>query len=135
MKWNCPDGKIRTHILQNVLYMNDLSVCLVSLGQLMRDNDLQIHGTVDDIELYRPAKQNDDCLSVVTFTPWHANSTIYIVSTKGLTPYPNTFISYEIAHRRFAHPGKEVLHRLRDNTERPPHFDESPPESPCKGCA
>ena len=44
-------------------------------------------------------------------------------------------VSYDIAHRRFVHPGKEVLRHLPQNTHGCPEIVGEPSPKPCSGCA
>ena len=75
-----------------------------------------------------------DGSEALRFMPMFPGSTVYWLHSAPPTETVKQ-ISFDIAHRRFAHPGNEVLRRFKDNTLGAPDFEVLPPKSPCQGCA
>lgn len=123
------DGTHGRFVLRNVLYMPDLKERLLSLGQLLVNESMTVSGHAGAITLHH---QNGKDKFV--FWPTGEGSTIYtLVSAPQLNPM--VFITYDVAHRRFAHPGDQVLRRFKGHTMGAPDFEVNSPTNPCKGCA
>ncbi len=135
-------GHKETVRIAPVYHIPDLTARLLSLGQFLR-NGLTVTGDTARISLF-----HDTGEIFMSFHPRNYMDSIYVVWNwpHGLdAPHrqqraanPSTDdIDYDIIHRRFGHPSKQVLRKLPDNVENlPPHVSIPPKDmSPCPGCA
>lgn len=113
--------------LRDVHYIPDLKVRLMSMGQLFVQEDMQVAGDADSISLH-----SRDGQKTLMFWPMHPGSTIYLLMSA--PPLRAFDVTYDIAHRRFAHPGDKVLRRFKGHTQGAPDFELNPPKGPCPGC-
>ena len=124
-------GELLGFYLQDVVYMpthND-GLNLISLGQLLNEG-MTVRGRAGEI-IISDERENVD---VLHFRPRWPGDTVYILYTM-VDRHEQAQVSYDIAHRRFAHPGKEVLQRLPSAVHGFPEVVGEPSSTPCSGCA
>lgn len=134
LRYKAADGSIQTFLLHDVYFLPQANFRLISLGQLMIDEDMTVSGHSRSITV-----RNDK--STLVFTPMFQGSTVYCIKQESeipkqmARPVMSDNISSDIAHRRYAHPGDEVLRRFKNHTKGTPDFEVTPRKSPCPGCA
>jgi len=130
--------KLRTIRLHPVLYIPKLSTRLMSLGVFLRDGH-RLTGDIKLISLWRPRLKE---LSI-TARPRAFGQTIFWVhahssaqETLSVNKATIHLVDYNILHKRFGHPSKEVLRKAQDHTKSFPKGVEYPQHTPlCQGCA
>ena len=125
-----------TLLLKDVHIMpNHPELCIMSPGTLMQSNEnMTLFGRASHLALLENGEE------FIRFRPSFQGATTYVVwdlhDENCGTPVANLQLSFETAHRRFAHPSREVLRRFKQKTIDCPDFNLKPSlKSPCTGCA
>lgn len=130
------DGSIGACNLTGVFYMPDLKERLLSLGLLLLDGGMHVTGHAGGIALHHPHSED-----AMMFSPVQGAGTVFLLDTVPVLLAPavlqpaSSHVSFDVAHRRFAHPSPEVLRHFISNTEGAPRFAGPPPAGLCSGCA
>ena len=129
-------GKIRNVISQiPVYYIPGLSLRLLSIGSLL-NNGMELRGSSSYLMFFIGSKP------LLQFKPHVLGQTLYWLTAQ-LTPAQSLLamssvptVDYDILHRRFAHPSKDVLRHASGNTQNFPSNLSFPKIDPvCPGCA
>ena len=128
---------IMTSQIYPVYHVPGLHGRLLSLGSLLQGG-LSVRGNSTMISLHR----KNSPLSVLEFYKLNEVHTLYFLwstpSTAKTVQSVSTVykVDYDIMHRRFAHPSKDVLRQAKKHTKGFPQDLVFPEETrPCKGCA
>jgi GAG-pre-integrase domain len=111
----------------------------MSVGHLLNDG-LKLEGSSSSLEFSR--KTSSTKWLLLQFKPYCPGQSIYWLSARLTSQHAilamssvNT-VDYDIMHRRFAHPSKDVLRHASGNTQNFPSNMLSPSNDPvCQGCA
>jgi GAG-pre-integrase domain len=111
----------------------------MSVGHLLNDG-LKLEGSSSSLEFSRGTSSTKRLL--LQFKPYCPGQNIYWLSAR-LTSWHAilamssvTTVDYDIMHRRFAHPSKDVLRHASGNTQNFPSNMSFPSNDPvCQGCA
>jgi hypothetical protein len=128
-----------TSRLYPVYYLPGLTHWLMSVGHLLNDG-LKLEGSSSSLEFSAETSLTKQLL--LQFKPHCPGQNIYWLSAK-LTSWHAilamssvTTVDYDIMHRRFAHPSKDVLRHALGNTQNFPSNMSFPSNNPvCQGCA
>lgn len=122
-------GELLGFILHDVVYMpsHERDLSLISLGQLL-NNSMHVRDNAGNIVL------SEEETDILHFRPRYPRDTVFFLHT--IIDRPQIAkVSYDIAHRRFAHSGKEVLQRLQDATRGAPEIVGKLSSQSCGSCA
>ena len=119
--------------LTQVLYMPGTTACLISMGELLL-RDYKVTGDKSGISL--TGKSNH-----LWFGPDPEDEDGVIFGIRSIPTIRSNFIAsvskvdYDIMHRRFGHPSKDVLRRAQKHTLRFPEIHFPSENCVCPGCA
>ena len=120
-------------------YLPALSHRLLSVGHLLNDG-LELKGSSLSLEFL--AKTLSTKWLLMQFRPYFPGQNIYWLSARLtsqhaiLAKFSVTSVDYDIMHRCFAHPSKDVLRHASDNTQNfPSNLSFPSVDSICQGCA
>jgi GAG-pre-integrase domain len=122
-----------------VYYLPGLTHQLMSVGHLLNDG-LELKGSSSSLEFSRGTSSTKQLL--LQFKPYFPGQNIYWLTTRLTSRHAMlamssvTTVDYDIMHRRFAHPSKDVLQHASENTQNFPSNMSFPSNDPvCQGCA
>jgi GAG-pre-integrase domain len=125
--------------LYPVYYLPGLTHQLMSVGHLLNDG-LKLEGSSSSLEFLRRTSSTKWLL--LQFKPYCPGQNIYWLSAKLTSQHAMlamssvTTVDYDIMHRRFAHPSKDVLRHASGNTQNFPSNMSFPSNDPvCQSCA
>jgi GAG-pre-integrase domain len=111
----------------------------MSVGHLL-NNGLKLEGSYSSLEFSRGTSSTKRLL--LQFKPYCPGQNIYWLSARLTSRHAIlamssvTTVDYDIMHRRFAHPSKDVLRHASGNTQNFPSNMSFPSNDPvCQGCA
>jgi hypothetical protein len=134
-------GKKRsiTSRLYPVCYLPGLTHQLMSVGHLLNDG-LELKGSSSSLEFSAGTSSTKRLL--LQFKPYSPGQNIYWLSARLTSQHAIlamssvTTVDYDIMHRHFAHPSKDVLQHASGNTQNFPSNMLFPSNDPvCQGCA
>jgi hypothetical protein len=112
----------------------------MSVGHLLNDGTLELKGSSSSVEF--SAKTSSTKWLLLQFKPYFPGQNIYWLDARLTSKHAIlamssvTTVDYDIMHRRFAHPSKDVLRHASGNTKNFPSNMSFPSNDPvCKGCA
>jgi hypothetical protein len=128
-----------TSCLYPLYYLPGLTHRLMSVGHLL-NNGLKLEGSSSSLEFSRGTSSTKQLL--LQFKPYCPGQNIYWLTAR-LTSWHAmlamslvTTVDYDIMHRHFAHPSKDVLRHASGNTQNFPSNILFPSnDSVCQGCA
>jgi GAG-pre-integrase domain len=128
-----------TSCLYPVYYLPGLTHQLMSVGHLLNDG-LELRGSSSSLEFSAGTSSTKRLL--LQFKPHCPGQNIYWLSARLTSRHTIlamssvTTVDYDIMHRRFAHPSKDVLRHASGNTQNFPSNMLFPSNDPvCQGCA
>jgi len=127
-------AKFSTVKLHPVYFMPELTTRLLSLGQFLRDG-LTVQGSLSQLVLFTQKRER-----FLVFERQSPEDTLYYIASPPRNDVMNIFstthlVDYELMHRRFAHPSREVLRNAEKHTRGFPRVEFPLKDPICSGCA
>jgi hypothetical protein len=123
------DGGLQIITLNPIDYMKKVQTRLISIGMLL-NGGCTVRGNAQHITVYKEGKFLLEC------TPRSADDSIFVIWQNDSRNQKEAFrLNYNIMHRHFVHPSKDVLLQAWEHTEKFPTIDFPQGDQICPGCA
>jgi len=126
-------GAEKVITLTQVLHMPGATACLISMGEMLQQN-YRVTGDKRGISLTHKAER-------LWFGPDPEDNRNIIFGIRSIPIIRSNYIAsvskvdYDIMHRRFGHPSKEVLQRMQKHMQHFPEIHFPTEDCVCPGCA